>query len=127
MKKKILILFLLAILISGCITSFTTKEDTEKKMPRDAAEQKALDFIYQHTKNKEVFDQPVTIQNYVFDSWREGDIWHVIIYVGHTFIEIFVYDNGSGDIKVLPKTDYWKRVPKEVKDEINQKTGENLI
>lgn len=125
MKTQIILLSLLILLIGGCITSLTTKE--EKKMPREVAEQKALEFIYEATKNKEVFDQPVTIQNYVFDSWKEEDIWHVIIYVGHTFIEVWVYDDGSGDIKVLTKTDYWKKVPKTVKDEINQKTNKNII
>lgn len=129
MKNKLLVLLLISILlISGCgLTSFTTKEKEQKKISRDEAEFKAFKFLYEHTKNKEVYDQELKIENYVFDSWKEEDIWHVVIYVGHTFIEIWVYDDGSDQIKVLQKTDYWKNVPKEVKTAISEKTGKKLI
>jgi len=121
MKNKTLIvsMLLLTLLISGCVfTAFTTKK--VKTMSRDEAEAKALQFIYKYTSNKEVYDREVTVKNYVFDSWKEENIWHVIIYVGHTFIEALVYDDGTNDIKVLPKTDYWKKVPQEVKAKILQ-------
>lgn len=129
MKNKLIVLLLISIiLISGCgFTSFTTKEGEQKKMSRDEAEFKAFKFLYEHTKNKEVYDQELKVQNYVFDSWKEEDIWHVIIYVGHTFIEIWVYDDGSDNIKVLQKTDYWRTVPKEVKAKISEKAGKNII
>ena len=118
-KTLITILLILIILISGCTTSFTTKQ-TKTGMSRDEAEAKALKFVYEHTSNKEIYDKELTIKNYVFDSWKEENIWHVIIYVGHTFIESLVYDDGTDQIKVLQKTDYWKKVPKDVKTKVLQ-------
>lgn len=126
MKNRLIILLIIVLLISGCIaTSFTTRET--KEMTRNEAELKAFTYLYEHTTNKQVYDKELKLENYVFDSWKEEDIWHVIIYVGHTFIEILVYDDGSDQIKVLAKTDYWKRVPKEVKSKVyenmNKDTG----
>lgn len=128
MKNKLIIVLLISILLlSGCgiITSFTTKEP--KKISREEAEFKAFKFLYEHTKNKEVYDKELKVENYAFDSWKEGDIWHVIIYLGHTFIEVLVYDDGSDQIKVMTKTDYWRRVPKDVKDKINEKSDKTLV
>lgn len=128
MKNKLIIVLLISILlISGCgiITSFTTKEP--KKISREEAEFKAFKFLYEHTKNKEVYDKELKVENYVFDSWKEGDIWHVIIYLGHTFIEVLVYDDGSDQIKVMTKTDYWRNMPKEVKEKINEKSDKTLV
>lgn len=130
MKTKIILIFLVSILlISGCgLTSWTTKktEETKEGISRDEAEFKAFKFLYEHTTNKEVYDKELKVENYVFDSWKEEDIWHVIIYLGHTFIEVLVYDDGSDQIKVLTKTDYWKTVPKEVKTKISESTGIEL-
>ncbi len=125
-KTLILLILLLTVLISGCVfTAFTTKK--VKPISRDEAELKALNYLYQNTKNKEIYDREVTVKNYVFDSWKEEKIWHVIIYVSHTFIEALVYDDGTDQIKVLTKTDYWKRVPKDVKtkvyEDMNKNTG----
>lgn len=123
MKNKLIIACLIVILLlaSGCgLTSFITKE---QKMSREEAELKAFNFVYEHTNNKEVYDKEPTAKNYAFDSWKEENTWHVILYVSHTFIEVLVYDDGSNNIKVLTKTDYWKNVPKNVKDEIKEKTS----
>ncbi len=114
------------LLISGCgLTSFTAKD--AEKMSRDEAEFKAFKFLYEHTKNKEIYEKELKVENYVFDSWKEEDVWHVIIYVSHTFIEVLVYDDESENIKVLTKTDYWKKTPKEVKtkvyENVNKGTG----
>lgn len=94
-------------------------------MSRDEAEVKALQFVYEHTSNKEIYDKELTTKNYVFDSWKEENIWHVILYVSHTLIEVLVYDDGTGQIKVLQKTDYWKKVPKDVKTKILQDANKN--
>ena len=116
MKNNLIILLICTLLISGCFTGFTTKD--EEGISRVEAEAKALQFLYDHTTNKEVYDRELKLENYVFDSWKEEDIWHVIIYLGHTFIEVLVYDDGTEKIKVLAKTDYWRRVPKEVKSTV---------
>lgn len=128
MKNKMMLLLILILFIGGCVTtSFTTKDKESEQMSREEAELKAFQFLYDHTTNKQVYDQELKVENYVFDSWKEEDIWHVIIYVGHTFIEIYVYDDGSDNIKVLAKTDYWRSVPKEVKDKINEDTGKMIL
>ncbi|MBL7100933.1 MAG: hypothetical protein ISS23_03205 [Nanoarchaeota archaeon] len=127
MKNKIIIILLIIILlVSGCEkTSLTTKDP--EKISRGEAELKAFKFLYEHTQNKDVYDKELKVENYIFDSWKEESVWHVIIYVGHTFIEVLVYDDGSNNIKVLAKTDYWRRVPKDVKtkvyDNMNKDTG----
>jgi hypothetical protein len=125
MKNKTLIMLLvLTILISGCVfTAFTTKK--VKTISREEAEAKALQFVYEHTSNKEIYDRELTVKNYVFDSWKEENVWHVIIYVSHTFIEVLVYDDGTDQIKVLTKTDYWKKVPTDVKTKILQDTNKD--
>ena len=126
MKNKTIIITLsliLLLLTSGCINSFMTKE--VKTMSREEAEAKALQFVYEHTSNKEIYDREITVKNYVFDSWKEENVWHVILYVSHTFIEVLVYDDGTNNIKVLTKTDYWKKVPKDVKTKIFQDTNKN--
>lgn len=116
-KTLILLMLLLTLLISGCVfTAFTAKE--VKTMSRDEAETKALNFLYQSTQNKEVYDREVTTTNYVLDSWKEENIWHVIIYVGHTLIEVLVYDDETNNIKVLTKTDWLSKAPQEVKSKI---------
>ena len=124
MKNKFIIIFLISLLlISGCgMTSLTVKE---KKIDRDEAEFRAFKFLYEHTTNKEIYDKELKVENYVFDSWKEGDIWHVIIYLGHTFIEVLVYDDESDQIKVLTKTDYWEKVPKAVKSKIYEDMNKN--
>lgn len=105
----------------------------EIEILQSVAEQKALQFIYEHTKNKEVFDKEVTVENYVTESWMEEGIWHVMLNVGHTPIEVLVYNDGNDNIKVLTKTDYWKSVPstpeEETEEEIpeEEKTEEELI
>ena len=126
MKNKIFItiLLILIILISGCTTSFTTKE-VKTGISRDEAEAKALKFVYEHTSNKEIYDREITVKNYVFDSWKEENIWHVIVYVSHTFIEVLVYDDDTNQIKVLTKTDYWKKVPTDVKTKVFQDANKN--
>jgi len=126
MKNKLITLLLISLLlISGCgMIGFVTKEP--EKMSRDEAEFKAFKFLYEHTSNKELYDKELKVENYVFDSWKEEDIWHVVIYVGHTFIEVLVYDDGSEDIKVLAKTDYWQEVPKEVKNIVYEKMNEDM-
>lgn len=118
MKNKIIIILtVITLLISGCvITGFSAKDP--QKITRDDAEFKGFKFLYEHTQNKGVYDQELKVENYVFDSWKEEDIWHVIIYVGHTFIEVLVYDDGSDNIKVLAKTDYWRSVPNKVKGKV---------
>lgn len=123
-KTALIILFLVSlVLVSGCINSFTTKK--VKEMGRDEAELKALNYVYQHTSNKEIYDKELTVKNYIFDSWKEENTWHVIIYVSHTLIEVLVYDDGTNQIKVLPKTDYWKKVPKDVKTKIYENVNKN--
>lgn len=128
MKNKTLIplILVLTVLVSGCVlTAFTTKEVKTGEMSREEAELKALNFVYQHTKNKEIFDKELTIKNYAFDSWKEENTWHVILYISHTIIEVLVYDDGTNQIKVLTKTDYWKKVPTDVKTKILQDTNKN--
>lgn len=126
MKNKTVITILLAImlLVSGCMTSLTTKQ-VKTGMSREEAEAKALKFVYEHTSNKEIYDKEVTVKNYVFDSWKEENTWHVILYVSHTFIEVLVYDDGTDQIKVLTKTDYWKKVPTDVKTKVFQDANKN--
>ncbi|MBU4501629.1 MAG: hypothetical protein KKA79_03495 [Nanoarchaeota archaeon] len=115
MRNKIIALLLLLVILSGCKITGSTVEETE--IPdRIQAEAKALQFLYDHTQNKEVYDKELSLENYVFDSWKEGDEWHVIIYLGHTFIEVLVYDDEN--IKVLQETDYWRKVPKDVKTKV---------
>lgn len=107
MKNKVIILLMIILLLNGCVlTSWTTKEKEPEKMSRIEAESKALEHLYKHTSNKQVFDKELKIENYVHDSWKEENTWHVILYVGHTFIEVLVYDDGSDKIKILLKTDY---------------------
>jgi len=121
MIRKIVMLALCLLIVSGCtITGFTA---TEKEMTRDEAEIKAFNFLYENTNNKNVFDKELKLENYVFDSWKGEDKWHVIIYVGHTFIEVWIYDDGTNRAKILTKTDYWGSVPREVKSEIYKKTN----
>lgn len=112
-------------------------EENISGMPKDIAEQKALKFVYEHTSNKEIYDKEVTVKNYISDSWKESNIWHVIAYISHTSVEVLVYDNGSDNIKVLTKTDYWKKVldiPEEEKEneeetseKEKEKTEEEII
>ena len=124
MKSKIIVLFLISIfLVAGCSTGNTTKEI--EKMSRDKAEYLGFKFLYEHTKNKEVYDKELKVENYVFDSWKEGDIWHIIVYVGHTFVEILVYDDGSENIKILTQTDYWQTVPPELKEKVFENMNKN--
>ncbi len=123
-NKTIIMLLVLIILISGCTTSFITKQ-VKTGMSREEAEAKALEFVYEHTSNKEIYDRELTVKNYVFDSWKEENTWHVILYVSHTFIEVLVYDDDTGQIKVLTKTDYWKKVPTDVKTKVFQDTNKN--
>jgi cell division protein FtsI/penicillin-binding protein 2 len=122
-NKTTVMLLVLIILISGCTTSFMTKQ--VKTMSREEAEANALKFVYEHTSNKEIYDREITVKNYVFDSWKEENVWHVILYVSHTFIEVLVYDDGTDQIKVLTKTDYWKKVPPDVKTKIFQDTNKD--
>ncbi len=129
MKTKVIVtLVLFLFLVSACtFTGKTTAAVEKKKIDRDTAEKKALKYVYEHTKNKEIFDKEVVVENFIFDSWKEGQVWHVILFVHHTFVEVLVYDDGSGKIKVLTKTDYWKNLPKEVKSQIWAKAQEKAL
>jgi len=81
--------------------------------------------LYQHTTNKEIYERELIVKNYIFDSWKEENVWHVIAFLGNTFIEILVYDDGSDQIKVLQKTDYWSKVPRDVKAKMLQNANNN--
>jgi len=126
MKTKLLIISALLILLTGCaINKFTAQEPEAKTISRDEAEAKALQFLYQHTTNKEIYERELIVKNYIFDSWKEENVWHVIAFLGNTFIEILVYDDGSDQIKVLQKTDYWSKVPRDVKAKMLQNANNN--
>ena len=118
-SKLTLALIMSALLLIGC--GMTEKGTPEKSITRDQAETLALEHLYSYTTNKEIYDKELKAENYVFDSWKDGSLWHVIIYVGNTFIEVWVYDDGTGRMKILPSTDYWSKVPEEVKEEINRR------
>ena len=67
MKYKIITLLILLVVLSGCNMTGSTVENTE--MPdRIKAEVTGLQFLYDHTQNKEVFDKELSLENYVFDS-----------------------------------------------------------
>lgn len=94
MKKAIMILIILTSMVYGCSQ---TNVSVEKNLTRIEAEQLAVKRVYELTKNKDIYNESMPFAQ---DSWKEGDLWNVIVIASHTSVKTYVYNNGT--VKVMP-------------------------